>query len=628
MASQWFYIIGKESHGPVSESQLEEIFLASMINRKTLVWNSKESSEWIPLEESDSLMERWGRRKLAKYGVGDVLYIRLEDGTIEKAKITKIQGSRMKVTFLIFGESFDEWIEMDSDRIQPTEFVPKSKSKSVMHPRKRKMKNRRAHGRTASGRISRHPTLEKEGVRLSRHPKRSVRAGFNDHFYSTPISPDFQEEMYFEIGEAKRDLRKRERRLEERERQLEAKRHRRKRQKPRRDSPVKSRSPVTNRKNSSVTVKVQGSSVNLKLRKDSSVSVGDMPWLDKERDVSKEREVQADFEADRMTLSKDLQSRIAELDKLKKELLDLEIENQELKDQNKRLDRQNVDKGIEIEQLRAQVHRMGSSETEMLHSLQKEKIQSLENDKTALQAQVVELEKQKEEFESQILSSAESFEALEEENERLNKELMELNVQKEKFLKTDIYSINVENESLKQKIEDGTRQFQAMQAKTDHLRESMKTLRDELGQLQIKYDLTVQDKRRVEKELSDTREKYMDAVRLAMSQEQHIHIGMDNMTPDLQRNRSMLLMGGDDDDSDDRTDIETLADKRELLRIQSGVDFDGISETEEVSVSTSWGGGPVEELTELTSMGEVNFVRFEDDEEPSIPGFHTNADFR
>ena len=71
----------------------------------------------------------------------------------------------MKVTFLIFGESFDEWIEvsiclcvttgsfmveMDSDRIQPTEFVPKSKSKSVMHPRKRKMKNRRAHGRTAS----------------------------------------------------------------------------------------------------------------------------------------------------------------------------------------------------------------------------------------------------------------------------------------------------------------------------------------------------------------------------------------------------------------------------------------------------------------------------------------------
>merc|ERR550534_2820256 len=111
-----------------------------------------------------------------------------------------------------------------------------------------------------------------------------------------------------------------------------------------------------------------------------------MPWLDKERDVSKEREVQADFEADRMTLSKDLQARIAELDKLKKELLDLEIQNQELKDQNKRLDRQNVDKGIEIEQLRAQVHRMGSSETEMLHSLQKEKIQSLENDKIALQA--------------------------------------------------------------------------------------------------------------------------------------------------------------------------------------------------------------------------------------------------
>eukprot|EP00493_Phyllostaurus_siculus_P008593 UN08701 len=97
--------------------------------------------------------------------------------------------------------------------------------------------------------------------------------------------------MYFEIGEAKRDLRKRERRLEERERQLEAKRHRRKRQKARRDSPVKSRSPVKkDRKNSSVTVKVQGSSVNLKLRKDSSVSVGDMPWMKKEREGSKERE--------------------------------------------------------------------------------------------------------------------------------------------------------------------------------------------------------------------------------------------------------------------------------------------------------------------------------------------------
>jgi len=549
MASQWFYIIGKESHGPVSESQLEEIFLASMINRKTLVWNSKESSEWIPLEESDSLMERWGRRKLAKYGVGDVLYIRLEDGTIEKAKITKIQGTRMKVTFLIFGESFDEWIEMDSDRIQPTEFVPKSKSKSVMHPRKRKMKSRRAHGRTASVRSSRHPNLEKEGVRLSRHPNVSGRAGFNDHFYSAPISPDFQEEMYFEIGEAKRDLRKRERRLEERERQLEA--------------------------------------------------------------------VQADFEADRMTLSKDLQARIAELDKLKKEMLDLEIQNQELKDQNKRLDRQNVDKGIEIEQLRAQVHRMGSSETEMLHSLQQEKINSLESDKAALQARVVELEKEKQGFESEILSRVESFEALEEENERINKELMELNLQKEKFLKTDMYSINLENESLKQKIEDGTIQFQAMQAKTDHLRESMKTLRDELGHLQIKYELTVQEKRRIEKELLDMREKYMNAVRLAMSQEQHIHIGMDNMTPELQKNRSMLLLA-DDDDSDDRTDLDTLADKRELVRIQSGVDFDGISETEEVS-----------ELTELTSMGEVDFgVRFAEDDEHSVPGFHTNADFR
>jgi len=318
-----------------------------------------------------------------------------------------------------------------------------------------------------------------------------------------------------------------------------------------------------------------------------------------------------------MTLSKDLQARIAELDKLKKEMLDLEIQNQELKDQNKRLDRQNVDKGIEIEQLRAQVHRMGSSETEMLHSLQQEKINSLESDKAALQARVVEFEKEKQGFESEILSRVESFEALEEENERINKELMELNLQKEKFLKTDMYSINLENESLKQKIEDGTVQFQAMQAKTDHLRESMKTLRDELGHLQIKYDLTVQDKRRIEKELSDMREKYMNAVRLAMSQEQHIHIGMDNMTPELQKNRSMLLMG-DDDDSDDRTDLDTLADKRELVRIQSGVDFDGISETEEVS-----------ELTELTSMGEVDFgVRFAEDDEHSIPGFHTNANFR
>jgi len=165
-----------------------------------------------------------------------------------------------------------------------------------------------------------------------------------------------------------------------------------------------------------------------------------------------------------------------------------------------------------------------------------------------------------------------------------------------------MYTLNLENDELKVKIEEGMAQFNAMKARLEQLRETVKRLREELSQAQMQNDVVRQERRRAEDQLADMQEKYMKAVRLAMSQEKHIRIGNDHMTPDLQRHRSQLLM---DDDSDERTDLETLADKRELLRVQSGVnmDFDDVSETE------------VSEATELTSIGEVDFgVRFADEE--------------
>merc|ERR1719510_1392132 len=104
-----------------------------------------------------------------------------------------------------------------------------------------------------------------------------------------------------------------------------------------------------------------------------------------------------------MNLSEDLRSKIAELDRLKIEFSHLEEENANLKQNNERLDRQNLDKSMEIETLRAQVHRMGTSDNEMLQALQKEKIDLLEEEKQKLQERVDELEKEKEGFESEIL---------------------------------------------------------------------------------------------------------------------------------------------------------------------------------------------------------------------------------
>jgi len=131
----WYYVRDKVTEGPTSESELGVLFRQGVINESTFVWNNKKAHEWTQLQkveglidrirDDDTLSRRSSKRgskrvvekKKTKYNVGDVLFVKLGGKNTEKAKVIKVKDDEIKIHYILYSNSDDEWIKMDDDRI-------------------------------------------------------------------------------------------------------------------------------------------------------------------------------------------------------------------------------------------------------------------------------------------------------------------------------------------------------------------------------------------------------------------------------------------------------------------------------------------------------------------------------
>merc|ERR1712014_362379 len=117
-----------------------------------------------------------------------------------------------------------------------------------------------------------------------------------------------------------------------------------------------------------------------------------------------------------------------------------------------------------------------------------------------------------------------------------------------------MFSLTEENQKQKEQIMMGTQTLNMLKLKVESLTTSNKVLTHDLDEVQEQCARLEDEKSQMEHEMGDLQDRYMEAVRLAMSQEEHIKIDDAHMTPELQKSRSQLKVtfrGDSEHESDD-----------------------------------------------------------------------------
>jgi len=148
-------------------------------------------------------------------------------------------------------------------------------------------------------------------------------------------------------------------------------------------------------------------------------------------------------------------------------------------------------------------------------------------------------------------SELEELAALRNENLQIRQELDEFHALKEKFVQTDMHSIYSEHQKFQEQIAFGKAALSELQEEVDNLRTANRVLQGELGKLHVENEELEDAKEQAEEAMAMIKDRYMEAVTLAMEQEEHIDVDPSVTSHDerlaFTRRRSQLAFLSDPD---------------------------------------------------------------------------------